>query len=91
LNLEAVRDQIAYAYLRYHDEFEDPILVLLNFSEQPTELKFSLPAEFASLVNVGKLDDLLTGEQVPLGTGEVRTVSVPGYGVRLLSIKGIPS
>ena len=91
LNLEAVRDQIAYAYLRYHDEFEDPILVLLNFSEQPTELKFSLPAELASLVNVGKLDDLLTGEQVPLGTGEVRTVSVPGYGVRLLSIKGIPS
>ncbi len=43
LELEAARDQVAYAYLRYHDTYEDPILVLLNFSEQPAELKFSLP------------------------------------------------
>src|SRR6266498_4309130 len=43
LTLEAVRDQVAYGYLRYHDENQDPILVLLNFGEESTELVFSLP------------------------------------------------
>jgi len=88
LNLEASRDQTAYAYFRYHDEYEDPILVLLNFSEQPSELKFSLPGEFSALANAGSLQDLLTGEKVALGHGDVQMVSVPGFGVRLLSAKG---
>ena len=89
LELGAVRDQTAYTYLRYHDEYEDPILVLLNFSEQPADLKFSLPEVFASLAKTGGLQDLLTGEKVAVGTGDVHTVSIPGFGVRLLSAKGI--
>src|SRR5215207_7826312 len=36
LTFEAARDQVAYGYLRYHGEHEDPLLVLLNFSSEPT-------------------------------------------------------
>ncbi len=86
LELEAARDQVAYAYLRYHDDYKDPILVLLNFNEQPADLKFSLPEEFVSLANQGSLKDLLTGERVSIKTGNVQ---MPGFGVRLLSAKGM--
>ena len=89
LELDAARDQTTYAYLRYHDEYEDPILVLLNFNEQPAELKFSMPDEFSSLENTTSLQDLLTDEKVAIGAGDGKTVSVPGFGVRLLSAKGI--
>ena len=89
LELEAARDQVAYAYLRYHDKYADPILVLLNFSEETAELKFTLPEEFTSLTKAGSTQDLLSGERVALGNGDLQTVSVPGFGVRLLSAKGI--
>ena len=89
LELVPVRDQTAYAYLRYHGESQDPILVLLNFNEQPAELKFSIPEEFASLANAGSLQDLLTGEKVVMGDGDLRTIPVPGFGVRLLFVEGI--
>jgi cyclomaltodextrinase len=85
LTLQAARDQVAYAYLRYHDEYKDPILVLLNFSEEPTELVFSLPENF-SAVAASTLNDLLTGERVAVSTRNgLQKVSVPGYGVRLLA------
>jgi glycosidase len=89
LGLEPARDQIAYAYLRYHDEYKDPILVLLNFGEEPAELKFSLPEEFASLTAAGSVQDLVSGERVALRNGDKQTVTVPSFGVRLLSVKGI--
>jgi cyclomaltodextrinase / maltogenic alpha-amylase / neopullulanase len=85
LTLEAARDQVAYAYLRYHDDYEDPILVLLNFSEDPTELAFSLPENFSALAG-GTLNDLWSGERVAVSTKNgLQKVSVPGYGVRLLA------
>src|SRR5215216_3019264 len=64
LVLEAARDQVAYAYLRYNGEYEDPVLVLLNFSSEPTELAFSLPEGFSALAVAAPLQDLLNGEQV---------------------------
>jgi cyclomaltodextrinase / maltogenic alpha-amylase / neopullulanase len=86
LHLEAARDQVAYGYVRYHDEHENPIFVLLNFSETPTELVFSLPEEFTASGNAS-LQDLLSGERLTLESAAegLKKVTVPGYGVRLLS------
>lgn len=85
LALEAARDQVAYGYLRYHDEYEDPVLVLLNFSSEPAELTFSLPDGFSALSAPAALQDLLNDERVAVGAGDGLKVTVPGYGVRLLA------
>jgi cyclomaltodextrinase len=86
LVLEAARDQVAYAYLRYHGEYEDPVLVLLNFSPEPAELAFSLPESFSALSEAASLEDLFNGENVTLeaADGSLK-VAVPGYGVRILA------
>ena len=85
LKLELSRDQVAYGYLRYHDEYQDPLLVLLNFNAEPAELEFSLPEEFSELAEV-PLKDLLSGENVTLKVGKgLHKVSLPGYGVRIFS------
>ncbi|HEX9386116.1 MAG TPA: alpha-amylase family glycosyl hydrolase [Anaerolineales bacterium] len=86
LTLEATRDQVAYGYLRYHDEQEDPILVLLNFNEEPTEIAFASPDGFPALEGKSSLKDLLSGESVAVEkAGEGWKVAVPGYSVRLLT------
>jgi cyclomaltodextrinase len=86
LPLEAAPDQVAYAYLRYHDEYEDPVLVLLNFNPEPTELAFSLPESFSALSEVATLEDLFNGERVTVGaTDGSMKVAIPGYGVRILA------
>ena len=86
LTLEAARDQVAYGYLRYHGKYENPILVVLNFNEEPTELAFSLPEGFEALSSKAALKDLLSGESVPVEkTGDGLKVAVPGYDVRLLT------
>jgi cyclomaltodextrinase / maltogenic alpha-amylase / neopullulanase len=84
LVLEAARDQVAYAYLRYHGEYEDPVLVLLNFSPEPTELAFSLPEGFSVLAGAATLQDLLNGEQVAVRAGDGWKVALSAYGVRIL-------
>jgi cyclomaltodextrinase / maltogenic alpha-amylase / neopullulanase len=87
LKLEAARDQVAYGYLRYHGDHQDPILVLLNFTEEPTELSFSLPEGFDALAGKSTFKDLLSGESIAIEkTGDEWKVSLPGYGVRLLSV-----
>ena len=86
LQLEAAPEQVAYAFLRYHDEYQDPVLVLLNFNEQPTKLRFSLPEGFAALQGKTALKDLLSDESVTVEqNGAVWKVAMPGYGVRLLT------
>ena len=85
LNLEAARDQVAYGYVRYHHEFQDPVLVLLNFSEDPAELRFSLPDSFETMAGKSTLNDLLSGESVAMKkAGKGWQVAVPAYSVRLL-------
>jgi glycosidase len=86
LILEAARDQVAYGYLRYHGEYEDPVLVLLNFGPEPAELAFSLPESFSALSEAASLEDLFNGEGVTLeaADGSLK-VAVPGYGVRILA------
>ena len=85
LTLEPAQDQVAYGYLRYHGEHEDPILLLLNFTEAPTQLAFSMPEGFSNLSGAS-LQDLLSEERVAVRTENgLKKVSVPGYGVRILT------
>lgn len=87
LELKAARDQVAYGYLRYHGDLQDPVIVLLNFTEEPAELTFTLPDGFESLARQSALKDLMTGEDVAMqkaGDGEM-AASVPAFGVRILS------
>jgi glycosidase len=86
VELEAARDQVAYGYLRFHDDKQDPLLVLLNFHEEPADLTFSLPEGFGALEEASALKDLLTDENVALEKVEAGyKVNMPGYGVRLLT------
>jgi glycosidase len=86
VEIEPAREQVAYGYVRYHDDKQDPILVLLNFNEEPAELKFSLPEAFYALAAKSTLKDLLSGENVRLEkAGTEYKVKMPGFGARLLS------
>jgi cyclomaltodextrinase / maltogenic alpha-amylase / neopullulanase len=79
------REDVAFGYLRYHDEYLDPVLVLLNFTADPAELTFTLPEEFSSLADVGTLRDLLTGEPLVLTDADGLNVTIPGFGVLILT------
>lgn len=84
VEMEPAPDQVAYGYVRFHDEKQDPVLVLLNFNEAPVELKFSLPEGFDALAEKSTLRDLLSGETIALKKTETgRRVKMPGYGVRV--------
>ena len=86
IELKPAPNQVAYAYLRYHGEQEDPVLVVLNFNEEPAEVVFGLPEGFTTLAGKSALKDLLTGERVPVSTArDGLKVVIPGYGVHILS------
>ena len=85
VTLKTGRDQVAYGYLRYHGGYQDPVLVLLNFTAAPAELTFALPEEFSSLANMGALRDLLTEETVALTSADGLNITIPGFGARLLT------
>ena len=76
--------QTVFSYLRYGEASDPPVIVLLNFSEEPAELEFDLPEEFKSLEQ-SSLYDLLSEESVPaMASGRMR-VSVPGQTARVLA------
>lgn len=86
VELEPAPDQVVYGYVRFHNDKQDPILVLLNFNEEPAELKFSLPQGFDALAAKSSLKDLLKNEKVTLENSDSGfKVKIPGYGVELLS------
>jgi glycosidase len=86
ITIDPGRDEVAYGYLRYHGDREDPMIVLLNFTEKPIVFKFSLPKDFPALAQKSNLQDVLTGERVTVErVGELLQAAVPGYGVRLLT------
>jgi glycosidase len=77
--------QAVFSYIRYGEESDPPVIVLLNFSEEPAELEFDIPAEFGDLPGDGILYDLLAGESLTaLDDGRVR-VSVPAQTARILA------
>ena len=76
--------QTVFSYIRYGEPSEMPVLVLLNFSEEPTEFKFDLSEEFSAL-SQETLYDLLAEEEVPAMEGGRMSISVPGQTARILA------
>ena len=66
-------------YIRFLKGNEQPILVLLNFSEEPADVAVSLPEDFSTLA-ASTLQDLLNGESVAVGN-----IGIPAYGVLILA------
>jgi glycosidase len=79
--------QTVFSYIRYDetsDPSEGPVLVLLNFSEEPAEFAFDIPSEFGAAAG-DRLYDLLAEENVPAIAGGRMQVSVPAQTARLLA------
>lgn len=76
--------QTVFGYIRYDEASESPVLVLLNFSEEPAIFSFDVPPEFGSRPE-GNLFDLLADESVlAIVEGRIH-VSVPAQTARLLT------
>lgn len=73
-----------YGYLRYVGQNAEPILVLLNFSDQQAEIQASLPESFAAFGAQGSLNDLLTGEQVVVAGTAPLTLTLSAWDVKIL-------
>ena len=52
LDIESNSQQV-FGYIRYTGDYEQPVLVLLNFSEEPVEMEFQLPEEFSGKLGSG--------------------------------------
>lgn len=74
-----------YGYLRYVAPADQPILVLLNFSDKAAEAEVTLPDAFAALGRQKTLRDLLSGEQVATGGAAPLKLSLPAWGVKILA------
>lgn len=83
--LDAAPSKQVYAYLRYLEPAEQPMLVLLNFSDQELQAEISLPESFASLGQAETLNDLLNDQAVEIGRGARLSVPMPAWGARILS------
>ena len=60
-------------YLRLMEGNEQPVLVLINFSEETAKVTLSLPDESKSLTETGILFDLLNEEKIPFkGTNSIQ-------------------
>jgi cyclomaltodextrinase / maltogenic alpha-amylase / neopullulanase len=77
--------QTVFSYIRYGEPTEAPVIVLLNFSEEPAEFIFDVPEEFSALLSSGSLYDLLAEENVPASEGGRMSILVPAQTARLLS------
>jgi glycosidase len=77
--------QEVFGYIRYRGNYEQPVIVLLNFVEEPAEMEFQLPQEFRGKLGSGSLVDLLTEERVASGSGNTLRVTVPGLTARILT------
>jgi cyclomaltodextrinase / maltogenic alpha-amylase / neopullulanase len=72
-------------YIRFLDGNEEPALVLLNFSEEPVSVKLTLPEEFNSLRETGRLSDQLNDEEFPF-TG-TNLIQLNPMSARILTAK----
>jgi len=76
--------QTVFSYLRYGEPGEAPMIVLLNFSEEPADFSFDVPAEFSVLADGSRLYDLLAGENIDAFEGGRLKISVPAQTARIL-------
>src|SRR5215207_8304033 len=77
--------QTVFSYIRYGEPEDPPVIVLLNFSEEPAEFEFDIPAEFSTLSGRNGLYDLLAEEEVPVLAGGRMRISVPAQTARVLA------
>jgi glycosidase len=80
--------QNVFSYVRYGEPDDAPVLILLNFSEEPAEFEFDVPEPFGALSG-SDLYDLLAKEHVPALSGGRLRISVPGQTARVLSEKPV--
>jgi glycosidase len=64
MEVEPVRQDV-YAYFRPAEQPDQAVAVVINFFEEPTELKVHLPEQFLESLSGGELLDLLNGERLP--------------------------
>ena len=76
--------QTVFSYLRYGEPGDTPMIVLLNFSEEPADFSFDVPAEFSVLGDGSRLYDLLAGEDIDAFEGGRLKISVPAQTARIL-------
>lgn len=73
------------AYVRFLEGNQEPVVVLLNFSEEAASVKLTIPVEFDSLTQAGWLSDLLDNEDVPFnGTNAIQ---MNPMSARILALK----
>ena len=72
----------ALGYIRYLDGSPQPVMVLLNFSKEPAELKIPLPEEFPALA---VWQDRLNDELISVGTGKTGKLIIPGFSAGILT------
>jgi glycosidase len=73
-----------YGYVRYLEPYTEPVLVLLNFYDQPAEVEIHLPQEFQALAESSSLTDLLVDEEVPVSGPAPLRVPIPALSARIL-------
>jgi cyclomaltodextrinase / maltogenic alpha-amylase / neopullulanase len=72
-------------YVRFLEENEEPVLVLLNFSEEPQSVQITLPEEFQALTQASSLTDLLNDEEIALS--EATALQMNPMSARILTTK----
>ena len=77
--------QTVFSYIRYGEPVDAPVIVLLNFSEEPAEFEFDTPEEASTLSGRDSLYDLLAEEAVPVLVGGRMRISVPALTARVLA------
>ncbi|MFL5801976.1 MAG: alpha-amylase family glycosyl hydrolase [Roseiflexaceae bacterium] len=85
--LEAQPSKQVYGYVRYLGSSDQPVLVLLNFSDQDVEAEVPLPQAFAVLAQQASLRDALAGESVAVKRAEDLKVPLPAWRARVLSLE----
>ena len=75
----------ALGYIRFQAGNEEPVLVLLNFSEEEASVKLTLPEELSSLVKTGVLSDRLNDEEIIFTTAN--SIRMNPMSARILTAK----
>ena len=71
-------------YLRFLEGNQEPVLVLLNFSEEPASVNLSLPEEISALSQTGSLSDRLNEETV--SSNGTNPISMNPRSARILTL-----
>jgi cyclomaltodextrinase / maltogenic alpha-amylase / neopullulanase len=89
--LEATPNKQVYAYLRYIEPAQQPVLVVLNFSDQELEAEVALPDAFAAFGRQPALRDLLADETLAITAPGTLKLPMPAWGARICERRSIPT